>query len=140
MSEVCTLNNYDEYSNNMNRRVFIFIVKKQQEEVSQRSIGFDILKNKIKIDKRLLKTKMCSLGNNCTRGSNCRFAHSEDELSISECVFGDECRFIYKDGNKIINISKTKICNHKHPGEDKDSFYKRIGGSVNNTPIRIKKV
>lgn len=138
MSDVDMINNHKEYSNHPNkgRKVFIFIIKKQ--EISQRSIGFDILKNKIKIDKRLLKTKMCSLGDQCTRGNNCRFAHSEDELNISECVFGDQCRFIFKDNSNIINVSKTKICRHKHPGEDKESFYKRIQTSTNNCPIRLK--
>ena len=100
---------------------------------SQRDTGFDILKDKKKIDKNMSKTKMCTLGKNCHRGIYCRFAHDKNELVQSNCVFGDTCKFIKKDCNNYINISKTKICKHKHTNETDDNF-------LNRTNIYDKKV
>ena len=102
---------------------------------NDRTKGFDILKDKRKIEQKLEKTKLCTYGKNCGRGQKCRFAHSKDELIISNCVFGNSCRFVKKEQNGFTNISKTKICLHKHPNENMDDFYKRIDTSRENIKI-----
>lgn len=92
---------------------------------NDRTNGFDILKDKTRIEKKLHKTKLCSYGTECKRGEKCRFAHSNDELVINNCVFRNSCKFIKKEHNIITNISKTKICLYKHPGENMKDFYER---------------
>ena len=100
--------------------------KVTKEKISNnRTKGFEILKDKNKIDTSLINTKMCSFGNDCPRGKYCRFAHSKNELKISSCVFGETCKFINYTENGIENISKTKICLHKHAKETYQDFLNR---------------
>lgn len=109
---------------------------KENKGNNERTNGFVILKDKNEIEKKLYKTKLCSYGNQCKRGSKCRFAHSKEELVINNCVFGNSCKFIKKEDDRFRNISKTKICTHKHPGENMNNFRERI--NINNTfVIRI---
>jgi len=111
----------------LDEKVILFVIKPKKELLTNgRNKGFDILKDKNKIDTSLSKTKMCSYGNDCPRGKYCRFAHSKSELKISKCVFGDNCKFIKYTENGIENLSKTKICLHKHPNESEEEFYNRI--------------
>ena len=107
---------------------------KENKENNERTNGFIILKDKTKIEKKLFKTKLCSYANECKRGEKCRFAHSKDELVITNCVFGNSCKFIKKEDDKFRNISKTKICPYKHPGEN--NYHERIINN-NNFIIRI---
>ena len=111
----------------------IIIYKNINKDSNERTNGFDLLKDKNKIEKKLYKTKLCSYGSECKRGEKCRFAHSRGELVINNCVFGNSCKFIKKVDNSFINISKTKICSHKHPGENINNFRERI----NNFVIKI---
>jgi hypothetical protein len=94
---------------------------------AKRIEAFAALANKAAMDRKLLRTNMCkSVANNtpCPHGEKCRFAHSLDELNVSDCVFGDECRFIAFRCN---NSSKTcKTCRHKHPQESREEFFERI--------------
>jgi hypothetical protein len=92
-----------------------------------RDVGFDILKDKTKIDTALRRTKMCTFGKNCRRGSACRFAHSKKELTVSNCVFGYSCKFVKSTSSGIVNTNNTKICLHKHPDEHINNFYFRTG-------------
>lgn len=121
------------------KRIIIFLdnsrIKTQIIPQNERTQGFEILKDKKKIERTLEKTKLCTYGENCKRGSKCRFAHTKDELIVSNCVFGNSCRFIKKEQNIISNISKTKICQHKHPDESMDNFYERI--QINKNTIKI---
>lgn len=116
-----------------NKNITLKIVKN-----NQRDKGFNILKDKKKIDQSLKKTKMCTLGNNCHRGSNCRFAHNKSELVQSNCVFGLSCKFVKNEKDAFVNISKTKICRHKHPGENNEAFMTRTQPIDNNG--RVKRV
>jgi len=115
------------------KRIIIFVddnnkkIKTEFIPHNERTQGFDILKDKNKIERTLEKTKLCTYGENCKRGSKCRFAHSKEELIVSNCVFGNSCRFVKKEQNGLSNISKTKICLHKHQDESMDNFYERIG-------------
>lgn len=95
--------------------------------VANRDTGFNILKDKSKIDQALAKTKMCTFGARCTRGKSCRFAHSKSELTVRNCVFGDCCKFVKNIGGNIVNTGKDKICEYKHTGEDIKGYYKRVG-------------
>ena len=63
----------------------------------------------------LRKTKMCRSvlqGHRCKYGTTCRFAHSEEELCIAKCFFGDSCKTKHK-------------CPFMHPGETKAECLKR---------------
>jgi len=112
-------------NNSSDEKVILLVIKSSEKQTNNRNKGFEILKDKNKIDTSLAKTKMCSFGNDCPRGKYCRFAHSIDELKISSCVFGNTCKFIKHTENGIENISKTKICLHKHPKETEQDFLNR---------------
>ena len=119
-----TFENYYERMSEDYHNSYKFI-KRESKQVEVRSKAFEILKDKSKIDNFLKKTKFC-IHKNCKRGSSCRFAHNKNELLLTNCVFGNSCKFVKEDGNRFINISKTKICYHKHPDESLDNFYKRV--------------
>ena len=93
-----------------------------------RTNAFNTLSDKELLGNKLRKTRLCrSVINNtpCRHGNSCRFAHTEAELLVSECLFGDECRFVtLKDGN-LVNHG-LRICKHKHPQESVGSFKERI--------------
>jgi hypothetical protein len=117
-----------------------FKIVKTSFDIQNRDFGFEILKDKKKIDRTLIKTKMCTFGKTCPRGKNCRFAHDESELVKSNCVFGEACKFVNHVQNEYTNISKTKICKHRHPGETESNFHSRNrfvtpGGKI--SPVRI---
>ena len=72
--------------------------------------------DKKEIAEKLSKTRMCnSILNNmeCRHGTNCRFAHTLNELVIRNCFYGDNC-----------NIFST--CQHKHPKETIDEYHLRL--------------
>jgi len=98
----------------------------------QRSRAFEMLEDKKKGGTNLLKTKMCrstETGEACPHGERCRFAHTLSELRISECFFGDRCRFVRRHRNQdgIYFNNAGKFCNHLHPGESQECFFKRTG-------------
>ena len=98
----------------------------------QRSRAFEMLEDKKKGGANLLKTKMCrstETGEACPHGERCRFAHTLSELRISECFFGDRCRFVRRHRNQdgIYFNNAGKFCNHLHPGESQECFFKRTG-------------
>lgn len=92
-----------------------------------RDQAFDILKNKEKIDKALVKTEMCRFGKGCRRGKACRFAHSKAELSVRNCMFGSCCRYVAVTTSGVVDKKGEKKCTYKHPAESVDSFHRRIG-------------
>jgi hypothetical protein len=63
------------------------------------------------------KVKMCMYIGRCRAGSNCRYAHSKEEI---ECGYGNSCNKICWDGVKYINISSIK-CDRKHPYENAEA-------------------
>ena len=102
-----------------------YYINNYKEHCRQES--FNIISNDCTLRSHLKYTKLCtSVKNNteCPHGINCLFAHSLNDLRISNCAFGDNCRFInYKDGI-YYNVS-SKICTHIHPFETHDNFKKR---------------
>jgi len=96
---------------------------------NQRSSAYKILADKEKLAISLAKSKMCSSvdkNEQCHHGENCRFAHSLDELKISDCFFEQRCRFVRMSNGKLINNGE-KVCSHKHPHETKQTFMSRTG-------------
>ena len=82
----------------------------------------------------LQKTSMCMFimeGKICRHGSNCRFAHTTDELLPKQCIFGSSCRLVKKvKPDTFVNLPhpKTgKTCSFHHPEESKESYAKRLG-------------
>ena len=105
---------------------------------SQRNNGFNFLQDKTKIDTVLTRTKMCTFGKDCTRGDKCRFAHTKEELQISNCAFGAGCKFTCRNARGYENVSKTKICLHRHPEEHINNFYFRVG--IDKVPTKTQQV
>ena len=102
------------------------IIMKATPIANDRDSAFDILKNSDKINSARTKTKMCFRGKSC-RYRDCSFAHSEKELKVSNCLFGNNCKFVRRTSSGLENISKTQGCCHKHPDETMTEFYVRIG-------------
>ena len=102
-----------------------------EKEQDERKHVFDKMANHKELSSMKKCTKMCiSIENNqtCPHGENCRFAHSVDELSLSNCLFGEKCRFVFcENGIYKNNIKSHKICKHAHPDESRENYYQRIG-------------
>ena len=90
--------------------------------------GMETLANKNKIEEKLKKTKMCkSFGKTeCKYKNSCKFAHSMEELNISECFFGMDCRLVKFLDDGICENKGSKFCSHKHPSETVENYYTRI--------------
>jgi len=100
-----------------------------KKNCEQRTSAYEILADKEKLASSLAKSKMCSsVGKNeeCQHGENCRFAHSLDELKISNCLFEQRCRFVRMSNGTLVNNGE-KVCFHKHPHETKETFMSRTG-------------
>jgi hypothetical protein len=72
-------------------------------------------------------TRMCSsivAKKKCKHGAKCRFAHSIDQLEISECSFGARCKHVGRQGNVYVNKSE-RACQYMHPGETKKDVFER---------------
>jgi len=72
------------------------------------------------------KTRMCNnlfSSSGCVYGSDCHYAHSRDELVVTDCAYGCDCIYI-KAGD--VNNNFEKICYFIHPTETLDSYYERI--------------
>lgn len=104
-------------------------VKKEIEDDNKRTVAFEALADKETLEKKLVKTKMCNSVTKmetCPHGENCRFAHSLSELNVSNCLFEHQCRFVRSYNGKVSNVGR-KTCEHKHPDESVEEFYKRTG-------------
>ena len=105
------------------------IREKENEYKQKQTDAFAILADKEKLGETLRKSKMCrsvESGQECRHGMTCRFAHSVDELTLSDCFFGERCIFVRIVKGKLLN-SGGKLCCHKHPQEDKNYFLRRTG-------------
>lgn len=104
----------------------------EQEITSQetsRQDALEILGDEKAIRKLKKCTKMCLSvlnGTTCRHGDKCRFAHSEEELTIGECFFGSRCKHVYYNKGEYMSI-KGKQCQHKHPAETDSNYYNRTG-------------
>ena len=89
---------------------------------------YDILADKEKLASSLVKSRMCISvdKNEICQHSNCRFAHSLDELKVSDCLFKHRCRFVRMSNGELVN-NGPKVCIHKHPDENIESFMRRTG-------------
>jgi len=98
----------------------------------QRTEAFSILSDREKLNRVLMKTRMCKYGKECTR-KICYFAHSLKELQPTLCLFGDTCKF---------KNHPDRVCPYLHPDESKREFIKRTGldkpGKVINLPIQLE--
>jgi hypothetical protein len=100
-----------------------------QENTDQSTKAYDILADKEKLASALVKTRMCSSidkNEECQHGEHCSFAHSLDELKISNCLFEQRCRFVRMSNGALVNNGE-KVCYHKHPHETKETFMSRTG-------------
>ena len=100
-----------------------------QEDLHEKEAYYDVPLDKQKLTNSFVKTRMCTTvdkNENCRHGENCRFAHSLDELKISNCLFEQRCRFVRMSNGELINYGE-KVCSHKHPHETKDTFFTRTG-------------
>jgi hypothetical protein len=83
-----------------------------------RSLKKRVVKNILDIikdpAKPVLNVKLCKFLNNCKYKNKCNYAHSNDELVINECHFGNSCKM-----NK-------GTCLFLHPNETRDMFFTRI--------------
>ena len=98
------------------------------EHYEKRGDGFKLLTDINVMKTKLLKTRMCRSVATKTpcKHSNCRYAHSTDELTASFCAFNDSCKLVRTIGGKIKNRNKNKICEYIHIGETKEEFNERI--------------
>lgn len=103
----------------------------KSKKILERTDVFNILSDKNKIQNNLMFTKLCKYFKEnleCPHKDGCRFAHSIDQLRISNCLFNNKCRLVKFQNGMIINVSKTKFCDHLHDGlETLESYYSRIG-------------
>ena len=75
------------------------------------------------------KTAMCNSffsGEKCRHGKHCRYAHSAEELVVSECTYGETCKCVHYSGGYCCN-NKGKVCARKHPNESDEDFFIRTG-------------
>ena len=73
------------------------------------------------------RTKMCrSVINNtkCPHGLQCRYAHSDEQLVPSLCLFGSSCRFVELK-NGFWENNGNKKCFRLHTNETKDNLIRR---------------
>ena len=76
----------------------------------------------------LQKTKVCKI-KNCTKGKNCSYAHSFEELNVKPCLFNDKCQNIKKKNDSFYNVEGNQICNFIHENETTSNFKFRLGFS-----------
>jgi hypothetical protein len=106
------------------------IEEKKPVQEQTRLAAIETLSNTKQIGDKLVRTRMCNsvgTGNQCRHGSNCRFAHSEEELVDVECFFGSSCHNVVHKGEGVYCAVKGKYCDRKHPGETKASICARTG-------------
>lgn len=74
-------------------------------------------------------TRMCNAileGIECEGGAECTYAHDFNDLRISPCLFGDECRNICKNEEIYSNESCDKKCYFIHPKETRENYKDRV--------------
>jgi len=79
---------------------------------------------------RLRYTRLCNsvMSNKvCRHGSNCRFAHTPNQLRKKPCPFGVGCHFVQRTlSEEWGNVPGYKICDKLHPGETDHNFNDRV--------------
>ena len=104
--------------------------KQERDSAARRQRALHTLGDKEKLKERLEKTRMCrSVASNvvCPHGESCRFAHSEEELTVPICLFDHDCRYVEFCENGEIKNRGSRPCRQQHTGEDKAQYMRRIG-------------
>lgn len=129
-SPLCQEQSQEQKSDFQSENIFRKSAKKTPTKIMLGHRSYeDELYEKEKLAKSFIKSKMCfSLNKNetCQNGTNCRFAHSLEELNVSNCLFEQRCRFVRMSNGKLVNNGE-KVCSHKHPHETKETFISRTG-------------
>lgn len=103
---------------------------------STRALGYDRLKNPQNHSGVFKHTLFCNgiFGpqGTCKHGSECRFAHSWDQLAKKECAFADQCRYTKYQGKGVYtNVTSSRDpdrkCSFWHPEETNASWFSRMG-------------
>lgn len=80
-------------------------------------------------------TRPCSSlikGDKCDKGLECTFAHSMDQLKLTNCNFGNNCKNIICGKDIIQNANNGKVCTFIHrPIETQEMYCKRVY-TINN--------
>jgi hypothetical protein len=110
---------------------------------NSRTSCFYTLADKNILSATLARTKPCRLvikkenSDNfgiCTR-EECSFAHSQEELELPICMFGEKCRLVYgKKDIKTNDIIPNSSCVFKHPFENIDEWIKRTNTVIPELP------
>jgi hypothetical protein len=70
----------------------------------------------------------------CTR-EECSFAHSQEELELPVCMFGENCRIVHGKRDKNTNeIIPNSSCIFKHPFETVNEWMKRTNTVIPELP------
>ena len=105
------------------------VIPQTEDEVEREAALIKLKESKGSVS---TKSRMCSTygtKQTCRHGNECKFAHSIEELTPSECFFGNKCQFIVSTGRK---------CDHIHPQENKIAYCKRIGIKMPKKPVAKK--
>lgn len=105
------------------------MAKQERDSAARRQRALHTLGDKEKLKESLEKTRMCrSVASNvaCPHGENCRFAHSEEELTVPICLFDHDCRYVEFCENGEIKNRGSRPCRQQHTGEDKAQYMRRI--------------
>jgi len=121
-------------------------VKKKNKPRVQMDIEYNFVSNNFVsnnfvsnnfVSNNFVRNKMCksvATNNPCSHGEKCRFAHNYDELVLSDCIFGTECKHVKRQSEGVYLLLEGKYCNHKHPGETKVSVCARFGIPICDAP------
>jgi hypothetical protein len=104
--------------------------RRERDSATRRQRALHTLGDKEKLKERLEKTRMCrSVASNvvCPHGESCRFAHSEEELTVPICLFDHDCRYVEFCENGEIKNRGSRPCRQQHTGEDKVQYMRRVG-------------
>jgi len=125
-----------EYDWNVSKKEVLSIkeiILNEKEEKNWKIINYKKEKKEkpVEVQKQNIKTEMCKSFKkyNC-KYRNCRFAHSIEELTVSNCMYGVKCKAVNTDSKRKIyrnDSKKDKVCFKLHPDENLENFYVRTG-------------
>ena len=125
----CTLIKYkEEHLKNKNmKKICMFIHPKEtiSNWLSRNGFNESLMQRPIKDPEVFKCTRMCiSVLEKipCTKGEECTYAHSPEELKTTPCNFGCYCKHIRKEGEEYLNNETEKICIFLHPDESLINF------------------